>query len=147
MIRIATQKDIPSIISLLYSYYGKVDGYYSSYEPDEVYVTNNLSLIMQNSNVDILIDGGCKGIAIVEYGPEWFTKRNVATEKLVLVHPDHRRSTTFLRLVRAMERWAKDRHCYALWTGVSTNEEPDRIANAYLRMGYTASGRMFLKLL
>jgi GNAT superfamily N-acetyltransferase len=147
MIRIGTFRDIPNIISNLYSFYNTNEGYYSNYEPNETYVYNSLSLIIQNPHVDILVEDTHKGFAIIEFGPEWYTDRMIATEKFVFVHPDHRQGSTFLRLVRGMEQWARSRQAYALWVGVSTNEQTDRIAHAYQRMGYFPAGRQFVKIL
>jgi GNAT superfamily N-acetyltransferase len=144
MIRIGTFRDIDNIISMLYSFYNEVEGYYSNYPPNESYVYNSLSHIIQNPNADILVAD--YGYAIVCLAPEWFTDRIVANEIFVYVAPEHRQGSSFLRLVRAMEKWARDRQAYALWAGAST-EQHKQISSAYESMGYKPMGRALVKIL
>jgi GNAT superfamily N-acetyltransferase len=90
-------------------------------------------------------EGEAAGMAIAFAAERWFSDERYATDLLVYVKPEHRGSSAFARLVRAMETWCRSEGIHDLAPGVSTEADALRTVHAYERLGYRLSGYMVSK--
>lgn len=70
----------------------------------------------------------------------FFGTDKVACDLGVYVSPEHRGSLYAFRMVRAFEKWAKERGAVDMVLGISTENDADMIRKLYGRMGYADSG-------
>lgn len=63
----------------------------------------------------------------------------------VFVLPEHRGGTSFLRLVKTFEQWAKERGAQEIQLGVSTGVHPEQTVRMYERLGYKMSSYGLIK--
>lgn len=81
------------------------------------------------------------GTAILQLSSPWYAPaRKVASDLLVWVAPERRGGSVFLRLIRAVESWAKRNAIDDLYLSQSTGIAVERTAELYTRLGYSVSG-------
>ncbi len=86
------------------------------------------------------------GTIILSIGPLWYApKVLVARDLLVWVAPEHRGGSTFIRMIRAMEAWARNVGITKLYLSQSTGIEVDKTARLYEKLGYSVSGFLSCK--
>lgn len=86
------------------------------------------------------------GTIILSIGPLWYApKVLVARDLLVWVAPEHRGGSTFIRMIRAMEAWARNVGITKLYLSQSTGIEVDKTAQLYEKLGYSVSGFLSCK--
>lgn len=79
------------------------------------------------------------GMAAIVAGQRWFGPDFYLTDLVVYVRPEHRGNGAFVRLVLAIEGWARLKGITQIDLGVSTGVDPERAVRAYERLGYTVS--------
>ena len=86
------------------------------------------------------------GTIILSVGPLWYApKVLVARDLLVWVAPEHRGGSTFIRMIRAMEAWARNVGIAKIYLSQSTGIEVDKTARLYEKLGYSVSGFLSCK--
>lgn len=86
------------------------------------------------------------GTIILSIGPLWYApKVLVARDLLVWVAPEHRGGSTFIRMIRAMEAWARNVGITKLYLSQSTGIEVDKTVRLYEKLGYSVSGFLSCK--
>lgn len=86
------------------------------------------------------------GTIILSIGPLWYAPKTlVARDLLVWVAPEHRGGSTFIRMIRAMEAWARNVGITKLYLSQSTGIEVDKTARLYEKLGYSVSGFLSCK--
>lgn len=81
--------------------------------------------------------GRLVGMAAVVATDYWFGPDRYVTDLAIYVDPEHRGNGAFVRLVWAVEAWAREQGVQEISLGVSTDVEAERTVRAYTRMGYT----------
>ena len=98
------------------------------------------TLLGGNTCVLVAETGGeIVGMCALVLSERWFGPDLFVTDLTVYVKPEPRGSSAFVRMVRAMEAWARAQHALELDIGVSTDIGTDRTVCAYLRLGYKLS--------
>lgn len=106
------------------------------------------TLLAEESCVFVAVTGGeVIGMLVGIASVRWFNDERYVTDLTVYVKPEHRGSSAFFRLVKALEGWAWKQGIDDLALGVSTEIHPNETVRAYLRMGYTLSGHTVTKTL
>lgn len=82
------------------------------------------------------VTGRVRGMALADLVEHWVMDEVYACDLAVYVQPDCRGSTTAVRLIKAMEVWARGAGAVRLVMGVSTGLLVGRTAGLYRRMGY-----------
>lgn len=90
-------------------------------------------------------DGEIVGMTVGLIVDRWFSDERFLTDLTLYVKPEHRRGTTFMRLVRALEGWARAEGIADLALGVSTEIHAARTVEAYEAMGYRLAGYTMVK--
>lgn len=90
-------------------------------------------------------DGAVVGMTVGLIVDRWFSDERFLTDLTLYVKPEHRNGTTFMRLVRALEGWARDEGITDLAFGVSTEIHAQRTVEAYEAMGYRLAGYTMVK--
>ncbi len=80
-------------------------------------------------------------VAVMSVGPIWYApKRRGARDLLIWVAPKWRGGVIAVRLIRAIEDWARRESIDHLFLSQSTGIKVERTADFYARLGYTVSG-------
>jgi len=88
-----------------------------------------------------VVDEELLAVAILAVGPIWYAPcRTCARDLLIWIAPAWRGSSLGIRLIRAVEDWAKANEITDLFLSQSTGIEVERTAGFYSRLGYTVSG-------
>lgn len=92
------------------------------------------------------IDGTAQGILTATAFPHpYTTKTRVAKESMWWIEPNHRGGTAAIRMLSALEAWARDRHCQ--FVGVAGMGDDPRVGALYERRGYRGAEVHYLKAL
>ena len=81
-------------------------------------------------------DGRAVGMAAVFVAQHWFGPGRYVTDRVVYVRPENRGGSTFPRLVRAIEAWARGIGVPRVAIGVSTGVHTEQTVRAYQQLGY-----------
>lgn len=90
-------------------------------------------------------DGYITGMTVGIIAQRWFSDDVFLSELTMYVRPEHRTGVTFLRLVRALERWAKGQGVNDIAVGVSTEIHAQQTVRAYQAMGFELAGYSMVK--
>lgn len=85
------------------------------------------------------------GMMVGVMAERWFSNERYVSDLTLYVKPEHRGGLAFVRLVQAVERWAREQGVPYAAFGVSTEIHPEQTVRAYERLGYTLSGYTLTK--
>lgn len=80
---------------------------------------------------------GVLGFAVFEH---LWGHDKVAADVGIYIHPAHRVGSTFMRLIRAFERYGAERGAKILELGTSAGVQNERIAETFVALGYYRNG-------
>ena len=102
-----------------------------------------LNMVVRNPNgfgVLAYHDGKPIGMICGGLAPYVFSRGSLASDYAWYVLPDHRGSSTAIRLLGMFRQWATDRGATELYMGITTNVEADRTGQILQRMGFDHVG-------
>jgi GNAT superfamily N-acetyltransferase len=88
-------------------------------------------------------DGEVVGAALGFCLPAWWSEDLEAGELAVFMRPDCRGGREVVRLVQALEAWAREQGATVLTLGVSTGVALERTGRLYERLGFHHMGSTF----
>jgi GNAT superfamily N-acetyltransferase len=149
-IRHATAEDLDALIAMGQALHDESPRYqHMAYSP------RKLRTLFGQLTGSILTPAGCVfvaerngevvGMTVGLIADRWFSEERFLTDLTLYVKPEHRRGTTFMRLVRALEQWAAAEGIADLALGVSTEIHAARTVEAYESMGYRLAGYTMVK--
>lgn len=149
-IRHATKADLPALIEMGQALHAESPRYaHMAFKPEK------LRKLFQHLQGTLLAQPGCclvaeeagyvVGMTVGIIAERWFSDDLYLTDLTMYVRPDHRSGATFLRLVRALERWGRDEGLADIVLGVSTEIHAKETARAYEAMGYRLAGYTMVK--
>lgn len=140
-VRLATEADAPALLGLGQAMHAESPRYRGRiFDPERV-----------RQQIDLFTDGaqGRAGLLVVEVGgrlvgmaavfavEDWFGPGLRVVDRVIYIHPGHRGTTCFRRLVQAVEAWARERGIPDIDIGVSTGVQVEATVCAFVRQGYT----------
>ncbi len=92
-------------------------------------------------------DGKVQGIASFYIGPDNFMQYQVAYEHFVYVFPEYRKSTVLLRLIKEMEKWAKELGAAELMIGSANKDaqQAEAYGNMLQKIGFSNAVKSYRK--
>ena len=93
-------------------------------------------------------DGKIVGMYIAVITEYYFCYEKLAQDMLLYVHPDHRKGTIAIRLVKKAEEWAKERGARQFMSATSLTRSPEQISKLkkfFNFMKYETVGNIFKK--
>jgi GNAT superfamily N-acetyltransferase len=138
MIREMTKADMPTCIKLGRQMHD--ESFYRENDYDEeklwalwdLHVADPLQFCMKVAEKD----GDVIGL-FVGYRYEHFFGYDICSSDLLLyVTPEHRGSSTAVRLIKAYEQWARDSSVTEIQIGVSTGVREERTARLFEKLGF-----------
>ena len=145
-IRNARIEDIPDMLAL-----GSMLWHESRYRRlgmDEIKVSSLLHAGIGKPGGIIIVgveDGVVLGGMIGEVVEHWFGFTRFARDLALFVHPDYRRGSLALRLLKAFEQAAKDKGAEELLVANHIGREAHHLDTLYERHGMTRIGGLFFK--
>ena len=103
------------------------------------------SLIAQGGLFVAEIDGVLVGMMAGCITEHFFGYDLMACDLVCYVLPEHRGSTTAVRLIKKFEAWAFDHGAKVISLGVSTEVNSERTLALYERLGYRKAGGILVK--
>lgn len=151
-VRRATAADTPALIAMGRALHAESPRYrdmpFSEAKLARLAARLQGTLLAEDAGVFVAEAGGEPvGMAVVILAERWFNEERFATDLTMYVKPEHRGGRLFLRLVQAMEDWARAQGVRDIAIGVSTEIHPQRTVHAYERLGYTLTGHTLTKTL
>lgn len=113
---------------------------------DESSMRQTLERLMDSDDGLLMLseaDGALTGMAAALAYPSYFNGQRVAQELFWWVKPERRGTVDGIRLLKAVEVWAKDRGCVSLTMICLPIESPAE--SVYQRCGYRACERSYIK--
>ena len=135
--------DIPFIIQTLYELHEE-SPVYNKVIPDEEYVINNLSNMINNDLFVSVIEPN-KGYMFGAVQPNWYDPEYIGYEYILFVRKQFRGGTLAIKLVHAFEKAVKDKGVNKLIVGSSTGIKDARTEFMYERLGYIREGNTLVK--
>lgn len=149
-VRPATAADLPALIEMGQALHDESPRYqgmgFSAEKLRRLFERLQGTLLTKPGCCLVAEEGGyIVGMAVGIIAERWFSDELYLTDLTVYVRPEHRTGVTFLRLVRALERWARDRGLADVVLGVSTEIHAQETVRAYEAMGYRLTGYTMVK--
>ena len=144
MLRRATPHDIEACLAMCRCFYDESGLREQPYDESSMRVT--LDRLMGSEGGLLLlteVDGALTGMAAALAYPSYFNGLSVAQELFWWVRPERRGTSDGVRLLKAIEEWAKDRGCVSLTMICLPIESPAE--SVYQRCGYRACERSYIK--
>lgn len=91
------------------------------------------------------VDGEIVGMLAGFCVEHFFSTTKYVADIVVYVVPQYRGGTAAVRLVRALEKWAREMRATEVVLGVSTEVDTERTAMLYQHLGYRETGRSLIK--
>lgn len=140
LIRRATPSDIPAILSMARDMAAESPRYCTMRFNEEKLNSLALSIIRLNSvpgGVIVADQGGALvGMLAFHVGAHFFADNSFASDLVMYIRPEHRRTTIFPRMVIEFERWADEYGVEEKMLGVSAEVDSERTVVVLERMGY-----------
>jgi len=76
---------------------------------------------------------------------QYFSGQLVASDLGMFIKPEHRGGTTFVKLFKTFEKWAKDSGAKTIVVGHTTGNNTDKAKGMFERLGYSFMGFVFNK--
>jgi len=77
--------------------------------------------------------------------PQYFSHTLVASDLGMFLKPEDRGGTTFIRMFKAFEQWAKDNKATTIVVGHSTGNNTEKAQGMFKKLGYSFMGYIFNK--
>lgn len=137
-VRPATAADIPAMIEMGWAMHQEAPRY-RSMQYDRAKLHALCTALLEPGGMFVAEeDGRLVGMALVVIGERWFSADRYITDLVVYVAPEQRGGRAFLRLILAVEGWARAHGMdLDIDIGVSTGVTTEQTVRAYERMGYT----------
>lgn len=148
MIKKATLLNLPEIFSLSKELYLDSINHRSLYIWDDEKALLALQQFITDENSIILIDynaEGLKGYIIAELNSPIAGHSVIASVVALYVKPKYRGGTTFLRLIKFFESWAREKNATFFELGVSSGVNHDKTLSYYSALGYRPSSVSYIK--
>ena len=145
-VRVATLDDIPALVEMGAAMRAESPRYRSqSFDPAKV--TQIAHQLIPTKGVGVAErDGKIIGMMAGVVVPTWFGHDLMATDLVLYVKPEHRKTTrAALLLIRAFEAWAEERGAVDIMPGVSTMVEVEGTVGLYEKLGYERYGAAMIK--
>ena len=145
MIRPAEHQDLETLIILGYSMHQESSYRGMDFDFEKVALLLDRAIddddylfLVSEHNGEVI--GGFVGIIT----KQWFGNDLTATDMALFIHPDHRGSTTALRLIRHYIAWAKEQGCRpeAIRIGITTGVDEDKTTLLYQHCGFRHAGNL-----
>jgi GNAT superfamily N-acetyltransferase len=117
---------------------------YSRYEVDHDYTYHKLVMALVNNVIEGYIEPG-KGFVLFTCGAPWWSPTVEMSEQLLYVTPKYRGSAVAVKLIREMEKLAKDRGIKTVHVGTSLGIADYAVVSLYQRLGYSISSTGLIK--
>lgn len=148
-VRFARVNDIPALVALGRHMHGITR--FKAYVYDETRVANALRAAMEDTGgryVCLVAESGRGAVVGVLLA---VLERHIFSDQLTVsimhydVLPDSRMGGWGVRLLRAFEQWAANRHVFEISFGVNSGGEHERVGRFAARMGFEKVGENFVK--
>jgi GNAT superfamily N-acetyltransferase len=149
-VRRATAADFPALIAMGRALHDESPRYRDKpFNPDKLLRMGARlqgTLLSEDAAIFVAESGGQPvGMAIPVIAERFFNDERFVTDLTVYVKPEHRGSSAFFRLIRALEAWATEQGVEDKALGVSTEIHADKTVRAYEKLGYRLAGYTMVK--
>lgn len=144
-LRTATLADLPRLGDLAREFYAS-SVFLKGFDLDR-FVSLWTVLIKNGSGVIYLLESANEIVGTIGAvaHPDAYSARVICQEFFIFVRSESRGGTGLLKLLRAFERWARERHCSEIRLGHLQDSMPEELKRLYVRMGFVHVESMFSK--
>lgn len=144
MLRPIQTGDIGLIIEMLHAL-REESPTYIKVEPDEQYVRDNLTSMIEQPVFIGYIDVDLRGFMFGIASRTWYDSELNAHELLLYILPEYRGGLLAARLIKQFELHAKSLDCVHVRAGTSTLVNTESVLRLYERLGYTREANTVIK--
>ena len=141
-IRPIEEDDIRHVVVLGYQMHQ--ESVYRDFDYDPIKSGNMVHRFMSNPDKFFAYvgyaNGNYTGVLLGSIGEHYFGRDLIASDTLWYVSPQSRGSRVGLQLLRAFEKWAKDRNAAEVCMGVSSGLSAEKTGGMLQKLGYDVVG-------
>lgn len=142
IVRPLTLQDMPELLSRVLDA-GNESGWTTRLQFDAEHTASYLAMMIESDEYLVIGHDDVGSILIAKVGGSWFSPSIEASELIVYVHPEVRKTGRARELVKEYIDWAKEKGAARIKIGVSMNINPNEVAHLYESMGFGQSGFIF----
>lgn len=148
--RVAAHDDLPKLIEMGRAAYQESPRYrafsFNEHKIRRFFNEVQNALLIQYACIYVAeTKGEIIGMIICALNEPFFSYDKMVTDLLVYVQAEHRGSFAFVKLIRALERWAKKQGDLPIAIGVSSEIHAEKTVKLYQRLGYRLTGYLMVK--
>lgn len=145
MIREATHADIAACLDMCRAFFSE-SGFEAEATFDDESMTTTLRNLVDSADGVVFVNNDLSAIAAAIAYPYYFNlATKTAQEMFWWVHPDRRGGIVGMRLLSALEKWARAIGCGTLSMICLPSLDKSPAERMYIRAGYRASERAYIK--
>jgi GNAT superfamily N-acetyltransferase len=146
-LRLATLQDMPQIAEMAKAFYDEHPDHTCEFCPETTWAVLE-TLIKDLQSVFIVLvndqDDVVGGLGATMSSP-YYSKDVIGAEMFWYVHPDYRRGSSSVALIRAYEAWGEEVGCKSVHMSCLNGLQDEILSKLFVRMGYHKSELSFIK--
>lgn len=138
--REARLTDIPALISLIEAYY-KESPMVLEYSREKTINSFYNCIINEEAVISVIEDGDLiVGMSVAYVEQPFYSKSFVLDVAAIYVHPEYRKGSVGVKLIKNLKKVAKEKGCSWVYLGVASGLSTERTKLLYKKLGYEEIG-------